>query len=154
MRVKHWYSFHTFNHYHHFPLYSQLDYQNVDFSHVNSDMQSVPSTPSSPTTPHSPVLINDYINTNGNGLAGGGGRVSQLAYYNHNYVSGVNSFTTSFTFRKQRSQRRVCTSDLICFAFQCARGMEYLTSRKVSDLGLCNFITNQLFFSFSLYTGI
>lgn len=109
----------------------QLDYQNVDFSHVNSDMQSVPSTPSSPTTPHSPVLINDYINTNGNGLAGGGGRVSQLAYYNHNYVSGVNSFTTSFTFRKQRSQRRVCTSDLICFAFQCARGMEYLTSRKL-----------------------
>lgn len=102
------------------PLYG--DYQNFEFiqSQLNHRRSTEPSTPSTPNTPNE-----NNINTNG-------GQGSPLAYFNHNYVSGNSSFTSSFPFKRPRSNAtRVSTSDLKCFAFQCARGMEYLTSRKV-----------------------
>ncbi|KAJ6224976.1 hypothetical protein RDWZM_003521 [Blomia tropicalis] len=102
------------------PLYG--DYQNFEFiqSQLNHRRSTEPSTPSTPNTPNE-----NNINTNG-------GQGSPLAYFNHNYVSGNSSFTSSFTFKRPRSNAtRVSTSDLKCFAFQCARGMEYLTSRKL-----------------------
>lgn len=62
------------------------------------------------------------------------GEPISVAYFNHNYVG-------SSDFNRQRSKKStdsvsdsrtsVTTSNLISFAFQCSRGMEYLTSRKV-----------------------
>lgn len=96
------------------------------------------------------ISSSDYINTNDtNGTEGTGSiSISPLAYYNNNYVGfdnkqstmkfNLNNKVNGNKFERQTSsisQRRqgriVTTSDLICWAFQCARGMDYLTMRKV-----------------------
>ena len=48
--------------------------------------------------------------------------------------STSNRFQRQWSSISQRRQgRTVTTSDLICWAFQCSRGMDYLTMRKVCN---------------------
>jgi hypothetical protein len=52
--------------------------------------------------------------------------------------------------------RPVCSHDLFCWAFQVARGMEYLASRKVRQILLiCNIVMGEYIHLFMVdYTGI
>lgn len=81
---------------------------------------------------------NDYINTNGATV--GSCESPTIAYYNHNYVGSTWRRRGSQNCRNSGRSNRpvVTTSDLICYSFQCARGMEYLTSRKVCVFNMTN----------------
>ena len=94
--------------------------------------------------------INGIVNVSSTGVA----------YYNNNYgspgicnknfsvvgngqskrpsSSSSNRFQRQWSSISQRRQgRTVTTSDLICWAFQCSRGMDYLTMRKVCQVYIC-----------------
>lgn len=85
---------------------------------------------------------NNYVNTmddrsnvqilNANGAM----ELPQVAFYNHNYIGSIDCSNSGqsiggFRIGNNNNNTSVSTSDLIGYTFQCARGMEYLTSRKL-----------------------
>ena len=119
---------------------SRETYQNVDI--VNSSIKSTEYLKNGGAIRYVDLLhqssiesTNDYINTSGSN-----GSVphkisdtSLLAYYNHSYVGCRTLSKKKLVGNNSQYQKAqvVTTSDLLCYAFQCARGMEYLTYRKV-----------------------
>ncbi len=65
-------------------------------------------------------------------------RINQNFNDDHKYVNDVNATRNYQNFDlvkggiSLRLSRKVTTSDLISYTFQCAKGMEYLSSKKVS----------------------
>lgn len=95
----------------------------------------------------------DYINTGGESNGSVNPNPSSdpkmLTFNNRNYIgsrASQSSITSKRAFFRNNYQKaqEVATSDLLCYAFQCARGMDYLTSRKAS--------LNSVFFLFEFLT--
>lgn len=135
-------------------MFGRLTYQNVALEKCTDQDGSQRTRISYLHLLHSKqntINSSDYINTNDTNSTDGTRSlsISPLAYYNNNYVGfdnkqcnmkwnsnnnrvNRNKFERQTSSISQRRQGRiVTTSDLICWAFQCARGMDYLTMRKV-----------------------
>lgn len=68
-----------------------------------------------------------------------------LLKYGNTFINQINPENDSIDLRITRSPKSITTSDLVCWLFQVARGMQYLSSRKVlhADLAARNVLLSE-----------